>query len=109
MLHYLNPIKYVLKKIKLKIVLRKPPGKMRRASFLFPLKPEKCELGSTLEIATIRFLSLGRRLQKNEELKIQYIHFMDEYLKMGLMKRVCEEVYQSKYSFYLPYYSIIEF
>jgi len=50
-----------------------------------PLKPEKCKLGSTLEMATTRFLSVEGRLQKNEELKMQYINFMEEYLRIPIV------------------------
>lgn len=48
-----------------------------------PLKSEVGELGKTLEMATSRFLSVERRLQRDESLKLEYIKFMDEYLQMG--------------------------
>lgn len=71
-------------------------------------KTKKSEVGGTLDMAIIRFLSIERRFQKNYDLKIQYINFIEEYLRMGHMKRVCEEADQPKYLFYLPHHPIIK-
>lgn len=110
---YSEPTKSNKKCIKEQKALRHFEKTMRRDEtgrfvLRLPLKPEKCKLGSTLEMATARFLSVERRLQKNEELKMQYIDFMDEYLRMGHMKKVCQELDQSEYLFYLPHHPVIK-
>lgn len=73
-----------------------------------PLKPEVGELGHTLQMATSRFLSVERRLQKDAELKIQYVQFMEEYLKMGHMRKMHEEANQPERLFYLPHHPVLK-
>ncbi|XP_015375644.1 PREDICTED: uncharacterized protein LOC107170130 [Diuraphis noxia] len=73
-----------------------------------PFKSEVHELGSTLEMARTRFLSVERRLQRDEKLKLQYVRFMKEYLDMGHMERFREESNVSRDVFYLPHHPVLK-
>ncbi|XP_060864276.1 uncharacterized protein LOC132940560 [Metopolophium dirhodum] len=59
-------------------------------------------------MARSRFLSVERRLQRDEGLKLQYIQFMDEYLEMGHMEKLHEESDESRGVFYLPHHPVLE-
>jgi len=72
------------------------------------LKSNVHKIGKTLEMATARFLSVERRLQRDPELRRQYIQFMDEYLKMGHMKKVMKEDKHPEAAFYLSHHSILK-
>lgn len=65
-----------------------------------PLKPLEHELGSTIKMATSRFLSVERRLQRDDDL--------EEYLKMGHMEEVENEKYILEPDFYLPHHPVIK-
>lgn len=73
-----------------------------------PLKPLVEELGDTLKIATTRFLSVERRLMRDEKLKGEYTRFMEEYLALGHMEEVIDEDQIPKRSFYLPHHAVIK-
>lgn len=74
-----------------------------------PLKPEVDSIGETLNMATMRFLSVERRLQKDEALRNAYIMFMEEYEKAGHMVKVAnEEERQITKLFYLPHHPILK-
>lgn len=74
-----------------------------------PLKPEVINIGDTLNMATMRFLSVERRLQKDESLKDAYITFMEEYEKAGHMVKVKnEEGTQTTKMYYLPHHPILK-
>jgi len=73
-----------------------------------PFKSEVHELGGTLEMARARFLSVERKLQRDEELKLQYVQFMKEYLDMGHMERLREESNVSRGVFYLPHHPVLK-
>ncbi|XP_008182965.1 uncharacterized protein LOC103309405 [Acyrthosiphon pisum] len=73
-----------------------------------PLKSDARTVGRTLEMATARFLSVERRLQREPELRLQYTQFMEEYLKMGHMKIVSKEESQPSAAFYLPHHPVMK-
>lgn len=73
-----------------------------------PLKPLVEELGCSLKMATNRFLSVERRLQRDEKLKNQYIDFMEEYIQLGHMVEVFNEIEILRRSFYLPHHAVIK-
>lgn len=73
-----------------------------------PLKSDARTVGRTLEMATARFLSVERRLQREPELRLQYTQFMEEYLKMGHMKIVSKEENQPSAAFYLPHHPVMK-
>ncbi|XP_008183125.1 uncharacterized protein LOC103309446 [Acyrthosiphon pisum] len=63
-------------------------------------------LGNTLIMATTRFLSVERRLQRDDKLRTEYTRFMKEYLEMGHMKQVQNEVELPVLSCYLPHHAV---
>lgn len=73
-----------------------------------PLKNEVDLLGETLTMATSRFLSVERRLQQDEDLRSNYVNFMDEYLQMGHMEEVNKSVQTSERVFYLPHHPVLK-
>lgn len=72
-----------------------------------PIKPELCELGNNLKMATSRFLGVERRLQRDERLREEYVKFMDEYLKLGHMQEVTDASSSKKVT-YLPHHPVIK-
>jgi len=73
-----------------------------------PLKPSVEELGDTLKLATTRFLSIERKLMRDEKLKKEYTTFMEEYLGLGHMEEVIDEDQIPKRVFYLPHHAVIK-
>jgi len=71
-----------------------------------PIKISTDMLGSTLGMATTRFLSVEKRLQKDDKLRTEYTNFMNEYIEMGHMKEVQSEVEPPTTSFYLPHHAV---
>ncbi|XP_055613769.1 uncharacterized protein LOC129760191 [Uranotaenia lowii] len=53
------------------------------------------QLGESKEIALRRFLATERRLARDENLRSQYIAFMEEYVSLGHMRMVHESDYES--------------
>ncbi|XP_037959088.1 uncharacterized protein LOC119688482 [Teleopsis dalmanni] len=53
-----------------------------------PFKESPEVLGESFEMAKRRFLSLERRLERQQTLKEDYVKFMQEYLMLGHMSRV---------------------
>lgn len=66
------------------------------------------ELGSTIAMAASRFLSVERRLQRDESLRTEYTKFMDEYIGMKHMVEVVDEATIPEPSFYLPHHGVIK-
>jgi len=73
-----------------------------------PRKDTVNELGSTLAIATSRFLSVERRLQHDEKFRTEYTRFINEYIEMGHMVEVVDELVIPKPSFYLPHHAVLK-
>lgn len=73
-----------------------------------PLKHTVEELGTTIKMATTRFLNLERKLQQVKTLKAEYIRFMKEYIGLGHMQEVINEKEIPKRSFYLPHHAVIK-
>ncbi|XP_026466074.1 uncharacterized protein LOC113369720 [Ctenocephalides felis] len=73
-----------------------------------PFKQDKKnELGDSLQIATSRLLNLEKRFKRNEDLKIAYSEFMNEYLKLGHAVPVpIAELNNPHY--YLPHHPVIK-
>ncbi|XP_058456613.1 uncharacterized protein LOC131434010 [Malaya genurostris] len=73
-----------------------------------PFNERKNELGSSLQMATRRFLSLERRLDQSPELKAEYTTFLREYEKLGHMK--CIEINSNECpgsAYYLPHHCVL--
>jgi len=73
-----------------------------------PVKPSINELGSTLAMATSRYLSIERRLQRDECLRKEYTQFMQEYISLGHMKEATESISSNRIDCYLPYHAIVK-
>ncbi|XP_008181389.1 uncharacterized protein LOC103308916 [Acyrthosiphon pisum] len=73
-----------------------------------PLKPLVEELGDTLKLAITRFISVERRLMRDEKLQKEYTRFMEEYLELGHMEEVIDEDQIPKRSSYLPHHAVIK-
>lgn len=73
-----------------------------------PLKPNVQEIGKTYEMAKSRFLSVEQRLQRDEDLRLHYNEFMEEYLKMWHMEEVEKESSLPELVFYLPHHPVIK-
>ncbi|XP_018400775.1 PREDICTED: uncharacterized protein LOC108778168 [Cyphomyrmex costatus] len=74
-----------------------------------PIKEELIgNLGSTRDIALRRLQGTERRFIRNPNLRDQYVHFMDEYLKLGHMKEVRLSPLEDTASFYLPHHGVFK-
>lgn len=71
-----------------------------------PMKKEIECIGATYNLAKIRFLNVERKLQQNELLRIEYVKFMDEYLRMNHMEEIINELEVSPQACYLPHHSV---
>lgn len=72
-----------------------------------PLKHPTSVLGESREIAKKRFLNLEKKLQKNDELKTEYIRFLEEYEALGHMSQINADMLKNTDSFYLPHHCVI--
>ncbi|XP_055527231.1 uncharacterized protein LOC129719848 [Wyeomyia smithii] len=70
-------------------------------------KLEIVKLGESKSIAQKRFASLERKLDANPELKAMYVEFIHEYLLLGHMKKVDDELCQGPV-YYLPHHAVIK-
>jgi len=73
-----------------------------------PTKPEIQNLGDSLAMATSRFINIERRLQRDEQLRVEYVKFMKEYLDMGHMQEVTIEEELLKKAYYLPHHPVLK-
>jgi len=73
-----------------------------------PVKPSITELGSTLAMATSRYLNIERRLQRDECLRKEYTQFMQEYISLGHMKEATESISSNHIDCYLPHHAIVK-
>ncbi|KAF0745786.1 Uncharacterized protein FWK35_00034883, partial [Aphis craccivora] len=65
------------------------------------------ELGDSLNMAICRFMNVERRLQRDNQLRVEYINFMTEYLEMGHMEEIKDDV-TTMPIFYLPHHAVIK-
>ncbi|XP_055622725.1 uncharacterized protein LOC129766235 [Toxorhynchites rutilus septentrionalis] len=65
-------------------------------------------IGESKAIAMRRLSWLDKRLQKNEELKIQYHAFMNEYISLGHMVPVPDDDQATSIRCYLPHHPVIK-
>ncbi|XP_062534138.1 uncharacterized protein LOC134203280, partial [Armigeres subalbatus] len=66
------------------------------------------ELGESELIAERRFLALERRLERNLNIKFAYHQFMDDYERLGHMRRLDEPVDNTKLHCYLPHHPVFK-
>lgn len=73
-----------------------------------PLRNSLDVLGESRQQAERRFLSLEKRLQRNENLRKMYLDFMKEYEQLGHMSEVDGSSCDPPYSFYLPHHGVLK-
>ncbi|XP_011171791.2 uncharacterized protein LOC105204420 [Solenopsis invicta] len=72
-----------------------------------PLKENVSKLDESKEIAQRRFISLERKLKKDPKLREQYSAFLEEYERLGHMRRVSQDIIDNV-SYYLPHHCVIK-
>ncbi|XP_018373217.1 PREDICTED: uncharacterized protein LOC108767715 [Trachymyrmex cornetzi] len=73
-----------------------------------PVKEEALAvLKDSREIALKRFLSLERKLARESELKVEYVKFMREYLKLGHMRHKIS-TQGSENRIFLPHHAVVK-
>ncbi|XP_065082561.1 uncharacterized protein LOC135704951 [Ochlerotatus camptorhynchus] len=65
-------------------------------------------LGESRAIAERRLRSLERRLERDEAVEVAYHEFMDEYLRLGHMRRLEDPVDDSLKHYYLPHHPVFK-
>ncbi|CAI6370378.1 unnamed protein product [Macrosiphum euphorbiae] len=88
----------------MKTVTRNSDG---RFVLRLPTKPRVNELGCSLNMATCRFMNVERRLQRDDQLRMEYSKFMTEYIEMGHMEEIKDNV-TARPTFYLPHHAVIK-
>ncbi|XP_060861782.1 uncharacterized protein LOC132938783 [Metopolophium dirhodum] len=73
-----------------------------------PVKPEVSQLGDSISMAMSRFISVERRLSRDEQLRTEYVNFMTQYLEMGHMEEVIENEIPTSRQFYLPHHAVVK-
>ncbi|CAG9137748.1 unnamed protein product [Plutella xylostella] len=86
-----------------KTTVRNPDGTY---TVRLPFKDHKIEYGESRQKAAARLLQLEKQFSRNENLQQQYKDFMDEYLKLGHMRKVNRKDY-SKGKYYIPHQAVI--
>ncbi|XP_004527482.1 uncharacterized protein LOC101455800 [Ceratitis capitata] len=69
-----------------------------------PLKPNE-SLGESRDFAVRNLLRIERRLESNNELRLQYNEFMRELIEMGHMEAVSET---TSMAYYMPHHPVIK-
>lgn len=72
-----------------------------------PFKDNKNLLGESRQFALERFQTLERKLIKNNDLKLEYQYFMSEYIKLGHMVEINENI-KTDLNFYLPHHAVVQ-
>lgn len=72
-----------------------------------PFKCEAVELGNSRALALKRFFSIENKLNKNPQLKTDYVAFMREYRELGHMK-VLESPDDNIAHYYIPHHAVIK-
>jgi len=72
-----------------------------------PFSEHTSALGESRDIATRRFLSLEKRLQKDQTIKKGYIEFMKEYEALGHMKEV-PHIHLPKFHYFIPHHCVLK-
>ncbi|XP_071640886.1 uncharacterized protein [Temnothorax longispinosus] len=75
-----------------------------------PIKETKLQqLGESRSTALKRFIAMERKLQRQPQLKAQYVQFMSEYLALGHMVRTDEQqIPQHTPRYYIPHHYVLK-
>ena len=71
-----------------------------------PFKANHLQLGDSKTVATNRFYSLERRLQKDIKLQGMYIEFMREYIRLGHMSQINSKLVKP-IQYFLPHHPVL--
>jgi len=83
---------------------------IRNESGRFILKlpfKDNYNLGSSYDMARRRFFSLEKRMSQNEDLKRQYIEFLNEYEAIGHMTRIENPSKIHTECYYMPHHAVL--
>ncbi|XP_062557605.1 uncharacterized protein LOC134222468 [Armigeres subalbatus] len=89
-------------------------GKVRRGTdgrYTVPLPKNEdvlSKLGESRDIAFRRLLGTERRLAKDVNLRNQYVSFMDEYARLGHMRKVEDFAKETVKRCYLPHHPVVK-
>lgn len=72
-----------------------------------PFKDDIRKLGESRERALQYFYSQEARLERNQELKEEYVKFMNEYQELGHMAEVNESANGESVSYYMPHHAVV--
>lgn len=72
-----------------------------------PFSGNPASLGQSRDIAFRRFISVERKLSKDDDLRQQYISFMQEYINLGHMEEIDEKSIVSPH-YFLPHHSVLK-
>lgn len=65
-------------------------------------------LGESRDIAFRRLLGTERRLARDADLRVQYVSFMEEYQRLGHMKKIDASVHSAVSRCYLPHHPVVK-
>ncbi|XP_063984484.1 uncharacterized protein LOC135166291 [Diachasmimorpha longicaudata] len=78
-----------------------------RYTVALPFNGKESQLGNSREIAKKRFRSLMRKFQRNPELQKQYSAVMQEYIDLGHMSEIPQNI-EDENCFYLPHHAVVK-
>ncbi|XP_037812325.1 uncharacterized protein LOC119604046 [Lucilia sericata] len=70
-----------------------------------PFKNDSIELGESKLAAMKRLQSMERRFMKNEDLKVEFLKFMDEYKELNHMETTPSDI---KAAYYMPHHAVLK-
>lgn len=74
----------------------------------YPLKQDITVIGATRDQAIKRFYSLERKLNRDPQLKQEYIKFLAEYESLGHMSRISNDDELAASNYYLPHHPVVK-
>ena len=77
-----------------------------RIEVKLPFKTHPSELGSSYNSALKRFFMLEKRLDQNDELKSQYVAFMEDYERLGHMSIVSKPALEFPH-YFIPHHCVL--
>lgn len=73
-----------------------------------PFTQQPPNIGNSLTQAVTRFINLEKRLEKNDQLREEYIRFMSEYQSLGHMKEITPTEMNDEPCCYLPHHPVVK-
>lgn len=72
-----------------------------------PFRDDAASLGNSMQMARQRFYNIERKLQRDNELKVEYSKFMSDYLRLGHMEEIHESMVP-KINYFMPHHCVIK-